>query len=163
MCFLVWIGNGKAAITGLQKEQKLSWDLNFQLFLNLISGVETLTEDSADLSLFQLRRSFLFYFSFPPFPKHQQLLFYSLWICFSCSRNESRSAVRIKVLDVLSFVLSINRQFYEVGVCLGVPGGWESLWWDTLSWGFQVPSALGEGTALASKSPTHTPVSLGCL
>uniref|UniRef100_A0A8C0AUF0 Tuberin n=1 Tax=Buteo japonicus TaxID=224669 RepID=A0A8C0AUF0_9AVES len=29
-------------------------------------------------------------------------------------RNESRSAVRIKVLDVLSFVLSINRQFYEV-------------------------------------------------
>uniref|UniRef100_A0A7M4F8H6 Tuberin n=1 Tax=Crocodylus porosus TaxID=8502 RepID=A0A7M4F8H6_CROPO len=28
-------------------------------------------------------------------------------------RNESRSVVRIKVLDVLSFVLSINRQFYE--------------------------------------------------
>uniref|UniRef100_A0A6I8PC83 Tuberin n=1 Tax=Ornithorhynchus anatinus TaxID=9258 RepID=A0A6I8PC83_ORNAN len=28
-------------------------------------------------------------------------------------RNEPRSAVRIKVLDVLSFVLSINRQFYE--------------------------------------------------
>ncbi|XP_059572449.1 tuberin isoform X3 [Alligator mississippiensis] len=28
-------------------------------------------------------------------------------------RNESRSAVRTKVLDVLSFVLSINRQFYE--------------------------------------------------
>ncbi|NXU47588.1 TSC2 protein, partial [Turnix velox] len=28
-------------------------------------------------------------------------------------RNESRSAVRIKVLDVLSFVLSINREFYE--------------------------------------------------
>ncbi|XP_064317437.1 tuberin isoform X4 [Phalacrocorax carbo] len=28
-------------------------------------------------------------------------------------RNETRSAVRIKVLDVLSFVLSINRQFYE--------------------------------------------------
>ncbi|NWH51815.1 TSC2 protein, partial [Fregata magnificens] len=28
-------------------------------------------------------------------------------------RNENRSAVRIKVLDVLSFVLSINRQFYE--------------------------------------------------
>ncbi|XP_074867240.1 tuberin isoform X8 [Carettochelys insculpta] len=28
-------------------------------------------------------------------------------------RNECRSAVRIKVLDVLSFVLSINRQFYE--------------------------------------------------
>ncbi|XP_075755960.1 tuberin isoform X2 [Pelodiscus sinensis] len=28
-------------------------------------------------------------------------------------RNEHRSAVRIKVLDVLSFVLSINRQFYE--------------------------------------------------
>ncbi|NXH14480.1 TSC2 protein, partial [Bucco capensis] len=28
-------------------------------------------------------------------------------------RSESRSAVRIKVLDVLSFVLSINRQFYE--------------------------------------------------
>ncbi|KAL2299109.1 hypothetical protein Nmel_014725 [Mimus melanotis] len=28
-------------------------------------------------------------------------------------RNESRSAVRIKILDVLSFVLSINRQFYE--------------------------------------------------
>ncbi|KAF2984149.1 hypothetical protein EK904_007638 [Melospiza melodia maxima] len=38
-------------------------------------------------------------------------------------RNESRSAVRIKVLDVLSFVLSINRQFYEV--CL--PGGQEEL------------------------------------
>ena len=34
-------------------------------------------------------------------------------------RNESRSAVRIKVLDVLSFVLLINRQFYEVRV--GVP------------------------------------------
>lgn len=31
-------------------------------------------------------------------------------------RNESRSAVRIKVLDVLSFVLLINRQFYEVRV-----------------------------------------------
>ncbi|XP_072610150.1 tuberin isoform X15 [Vulpes vulpes] len=29
-------------------------------------------------------------------------------------RNESRSAVRIKVLDVLSFVLLINRQFYEL-------------------------------------------------
>ncbi|XP_062036602.1 tuberin isoform X14 [Lepus europaeus] len=28
-------------------------------------------------------------------------------------RNETRSAVRIKVLDVLSFVLLINRQFYE--------------------------------------------------
>ncbi|XP_061456023.1 tuberin isoform X2 [Rhineura floridana] len=28
-------------------------------------------------------------------------------------RNESRSAVRIKVLHVLSFVLSVNRQFYE--------------------------------------------------
>ncbi|XP_051825456.1 tuberin isoform X3 [Antechinus flavipes] len=28
-------------------------------------------------------------------------------------RNETRSAVRIKVLDVLSFVLSINSQFYE--------------------------------------------------
>ncbi|XP_004873701.2 tuberin isoform X2 [Heterocephalus glaber] len=28
-------------------------------------------------------------------------------------RNEARSAVRIKVLDVLSFVLLINRQFYE--------------------------------------------------
>ncbi|XP_008579940.1 PREDICTED: tuberin isoform X3 [Galeopterus variegatus] len=28
-------------------------------------------------------------------------------------RNESRSAVRIKVLDILSFVLLINRQFYE--------------------------------------------------
>ncbi|XP_029433255.1 tuberin isoform X4 [Rhinatrema bivittatum] len=28
-------------------------------------------------------------------------------------RNETRSAVRIKILDVLSFVLSINRQFYE--------------------------------------------------
>lgn len=28
-------------------------------------------------------------------------------------RNEGRSAVRIKVLDVLSFVLLINRQFYE--------------------------------------------------
>uniref|UniRef100_A0A8C5QM62 TSC complex subunit 2 n=1 Tax=Leptobrachium leishanense TaxID=445787 RepID=A0A8C5QM62_9ANUR len=28
-------------------------------------------------------------------------------------RNESRSIVRIKVLDVLSFALSINRQFYE--------------------------------------------------
>lgn len=33
----------------------------------------------------------------------------------ACSfpRNECRSAVRIKVLDVLSFVLLINRQFYE--------------------------------------------------
>uniref|UniRef100_A0A8C8S9H7 Tuberin n=1 Tax=Pelusios castaneus TaxID=367368 RepID=A0A8C8S9H7_9SAUR len=29
------------------------------------------------------------------------------------NKNECRSAVRIKVLDVLSFVLSINRQFYE--------------------------------------------------
>nr|KAG8535334.1 hypothetical protein GDO81_028787 [Engystomops pustulosus] len=28
-------------------------------------------------------------------------------------RNESRSVVRMKVLDVLSFALSINRQFYE--------------------------------------------------
>ncbi|XP_069065851.1 tuberin isoform X3 [Pleurodeles waltl] len=28
-------------------------------------------------------------------------------------RNETRSAIRTKVLDVLSFVLSINRQFYE--------------------------------------------------
>uniref|UniRef100_A0A803T8S5 TSC complex subunit 2 n=1 Tax=Anolis carolinensis TaxID=28377 RepID=A0A803T8S5_ANOCA len=28
-------------------------------------------------------------------------------------RNESRSAIRIKVLHVLSFVLSVNRQFYE--------------------------------------------------
>ncbi|KAG8433275.1 hypothetical protein GDO86_017530 [Hymenochirus boettgeri] len=28
-------------------------------------------------------------------------------------RNETRSAVRMKVLDVLSFALSINRQFYE--------------------------------------------------
>ncbi|KAL8174982.1 UNVERIFIED_CONTAM: Tuberous sclerosis 2-like protein, partial [Gekko kuhli] len=28
-------------------------------------------------------------------------------------RNENRSAVRIKVLHVLSFVLSVNRQFYE--------------------------------------------------
>lgn len=35
-------------------------------------------------------------------------------------RNESRSAVRIKVLDVLSFVLLINRQFYEVRVLVGV-------------------------------------------
>lgn len=32
----------------------------------------------------------------------------------SSPRNECRSAVRIKVLDVLSFVLLINRQFYEV-------------------------------------------------
>lgn len=33
---------------------------------------------------------------------------------------------------MLSFVLSINRQFYEVGAGLGVPaevsGGWQSLW-----------------------------------
>lgn len=34
----------------------------------------------------------------------------------SSPRNECRSAVRIKVLDVLSFVLLINRQFYEVCV-----------------------------------------------
>lgn len=34
--------------------------------------------------------------------------------CLSPCRHESRSAVRIKVLDVLSFVLLINRQFYEV-------------------------------------------------
>lgn len=56
MCFLVWIGDGKAAITGLLKEQKLNWHLNFQLFLNLISDVETLTEGSASLSqlLYQL-------------------------------------------------------------------------------------------------------------
>lgn len=36
-------------------------------------------------------------------------------IC-SSPRNECRSAVRIKVLDVLSFVLLINRQFYEVSI-----------------------------------------------
>lgn len=36
--------------------------------------------------------------------------------CALASRSESRSAVRIKVLDVLSFVLLINRQFYEVRV-----------------------------------------------
>jgi hypothetical protein len=35
---------------------------------------------------------------------------------FLSHRSESRSAVRIKVLDVLSFVLLINRQFYEVCV-----------------------------------------------
>lgn len=35
-------------------------------------------------------------------------------------RSESRSAVRIKVLDVLSFVLLINRQFYEVRVWAAV-------------------------------------------
>lgn len=34
--------------------------------------------------------------------------------CLFPCRSESRSAVRIKVLDVLSFVLLINRQFYEV-------------------------------------------------
>lgn len=36
--------------------------------------------------------------------------------CAPAPRSESRSAVRIKVLDVLSFVLLINRQFYEVRV-----------------------------------------------
>lgn len=36
--------------------------------------------------------------------------------CAPVPRSESRSAVRIKVLDVLSFVLLINRQFYEVCV-----------------------------------------------
>lgn len=40
----------------------------------------------------------------------------SLSRCTSAPRSESRSAVRIKVLDVLSFVLLINRQFYEVRV-----------------------------------------------
>lgn len=38
-------------------------------------------------------------------------------------RSESRGAVRIKVLDVLSFVLLINRQFYEVRVQGGRAGG----------------------------------------
>lgn len=42
--------------------------------------------------------------------------------CALTPRHESRSAVRIKVLDVLSFVLLINRQFYEVRV-LGLAGG----------------------------------------
>lgn len=32
-----------------------------------------------------------------------------------CGRNETRSGIRVKVLDVLSFVLSTNRQLYEVG------------------------------------------------
>ncbi|KAG9337413.1 hypothetical protein JZ751_028834 [Albula glossodonta] len=36
-------------------------------------------------------------------------------------RNESRSAIRIKVLDVLSFVLSTNRQLYEVSQLLSGP------------------------------------------
>lgn len=36
--------------------------------------------------------------------------------CAPAPRSEARSAVRIKVLDVLSFVLLINRQFYEVRV-----------------------------------------------
>lgn len=38
-------------------------------------------------------------------------------------RSESRGAVRIKVLDVLSFVLLINRQFYEVRVQAAAAGG----------------------------------------
>lgn len=44
--------------------------------------------------------------------------------CAFVPRSESRSAVRIKVLDVLSFVLLINRQFYEVCVpwLAGAPG-----------------------------------------
>lgn len=41
--------------------------------------------------------------------------------CAPAPRSEARSAVRIKVLDVLSFVLLINRQFYEVRV-LGPAG-----------------------------------------
>lgn len=43
-------------------------------------------------------------------------------------RNESRSAVRIKVLHVLSFVLSVNRQFYEVGLPF-LPGTVVSFCW----------------------------------
>lgn len=39
--------------------------------------------------------------------------------CAPPPRNELRSAVRIKVLDVLSFVLLINRQFYEVCIHAG--------------------------------------------
>lgn len=39
---------------------------------------------------------------------------------FPTPRNEARSAVRIKVLDVLSFVLLINKQFYEVRVRHGL-------------------------------------------
>ncbi|KAJ8383689.1 hypothetical protein AAFF_G00215310 [Aldrovandia affinis] len=35
-------------------------------------------------------------------------------------RNESRSAIRVKVLDVLSFVLSTNRQLYEEELIEGV-------------------------------------------
>lgn len=111
-------------------------ELGFELFLNLISDVEILTEGLADLSHSYCTNSeknlFSFSFTFPPSLNINNSFFFSLWICSSCFRNESRSAVRIKVLDVLSFVLSINRQFYEVGLCLGVPpevsGGWESLW-----------------------------------
>lgn len=40
----------------------------------------------------------------------------SLPLCPFPRRSEPRSAVRIKVLDVLSFVLLMNRQLYEVGV-----------------------------------------------
>lgn len=45
-------------------------------------------------------------------------------------RNESRSAVRIKVLHVLSFVLSVNRQLYEVSppLILIVQRGRQALW-----------------------------------
>lgn len=32
-------------------------------------------------------------------------------------RNESRTVIRIKVLHILSFVLSTNRQLYEVSAC----------------------------------------------
>lgn len=36
----------------------------------------------------------------------------SLW--YRLNRNEARSVIRIKVLHILSFVLSTNRQLYEV-------------------------------------------------
>lgn len=39
----------------------------------------------------------------------------SFW-CHSANRNESRTVIRIKVLHILSFVLSTNRQLYEVCV-----------------------------------------------
>lgn len=38
--------------------------------------------------------------------------------CYFADRNESRTVIRIKVLHILSFVLSTNRQLYEVCMCV---------------------------------------------
>lgn len=45
------------------------------------------------------------------------LLWFAIIVSFCCyfaERNESRTVIRIKVLHILSFVLSTNRQLYEV-------------------------------------------------